>query len=315
LNNRDQGHLASSLGPAALLANGILLYLVLVWLARSAPDPFERTLLLALANLGLGCVLFVPQFRSGQLLLNRTTTAALFGWSIAYSITYGAFVRWPEFVSVWGLLAAQACAPLIAVFVSGDHRRDAASLRRRLVISSPIVFLIGVALAEWKSSIHVVVAPFVALTLVVLFAFSQSCARVVARNAPSAFWGPPRLAFLNGILLLIFWVVVGRGGVRGDGLGLLRNSMFLSIGILVVQALYLFGLAKTAPFLSAMFLSMTVPISIFGDWFLKNGMPHSPLSLWLSVGFSVATGLVGWTTSSERARVVELTAPLPMEAE
>ena len=40
-------------GPAALLSNGVLLYVVLAWLARSAVDPFDRTLLLALGNLGL----------------------------------------------------------------------------------------------------------------------------------------------------------------------------------------------------------------------------------------------------------------------
>lgn len=314
MNNRSLGHFASSAGPAALLAEGVLLYLILAWLARSAPDPFDRTFLLAIANLGLACVLFVPQFRNGQLLLNRATTFALLGWSIAYSITYGAFVRWPELISVWGLLAAQACAPLIAVFVSGDHRRDTRSFRRRLVITSPIVFLIGVAFLEWKSSSHVMIAPLVALALVVLFAFSQSCARVVARNAPSAFWGPPRLAFLNGTLLLTFWAVVGRGIVSGNGLALLRGAAFLSVGILAIQSLYLFGLAKTAPFLSALFLSMTVPLSIFGDSFTNAGTSHSPLSLWLSVGFSVATGLVSWATS-ERTRVVELTPRLPMEAE
>jgi len=314
LHSRTLGHFASSAGPAALLGNGILLYMVLAWLAHSAPNPFDRTLLLALGNLGLACVLFVPQARNGPLLLSGATTAALLGWSGAYSITYGAFVRWPELISVWGLLAAQACAPLIAVFISGDHRRDTASFRRLVVISSPVVFLMGVAFVEWKSSNHVVIAPLVALALVVLFAFSQSCARVVARNAPSAFWGPPRLASLNGVLLLIFWALAGRGGVHSNGLELLRGAAFLSVGILAVQSLYLFALAKTAPFLSALFLSMTVPISIFGDSLTKTGAPHNPLSLWLSVGFSLATGLVSWATSG-RTRVVELATQLPMEAE
>jgi hypothetical protein len=308
-------HLSSTRGPAALVAEGFLVYLVLAWLGHSSPNPFDRTLLLAIANLGLACVLFVPQFRNRQLLLNGTTTVALLGWSVAYSITYGAFVRWPDLISVWGVLSAQACAPLIAVFVSGDHRRDDASFRRRLLISSPIVFLIGVAFLEWKSSSHGLIAPLVAVALVVLFALSQSCARVVAREAPSAFWGPPRLALLNGILLLIFWQVAGGGGVRGNGLELIRGAAFLSVGILAVQGLYLFGLAKTAPFLSALFLSLTVPISIFGDSLTKNGTPHRPLSLWLSVGFSLATGLVGWTISWERTRVLELTNQLPMEAE
>ena len=315
LHSRSFGHFASSAGPAGLLVNGILLYIILAWLAHSAPDPVDRTLLLAIANLGLACILFVPQFRNGQLLLNGITTVALLGWSVAYSITYGAFVRWPEFIPVWGLLAARACAPLIAVFVSGDHHRDTNSLRKRLLMSSPIVFLIGIAFSEWKSSSHALIAPFVALALVVLFALSQSCARVVARNAPSAFWGPPRLAFLNGILLLIFWATIGRFGIRGNGLELLRGAVFLSVWILAIQALYLFGLAKTAPFLSTLLISMTVPISIFGDSLTKNGTSHSPLSRWLSVGFSVATGLVGWMISLERVRVVKLTTQLPMEAE
>jgi len=314
LNSRTPGQLASSWGPAALLANTTLLYLVLAWLARSAPDPFDRTLLLAVANLGLACMLFLPHARNGPLLRSRTTTSALLGWSVAYSITYGAFVRRPDLISVWGLLAAQACAPLIAVFVSGDHCRDTGSLRRRVVTSSPIVFLLGIAFVEWKSTSHSVIALFVALALVVLFVFSQSCARIVARNAPSAFWGPPRLAFFNGILLLTFWAFVGEGEVRGNGLTLLRGAAFLSVGILAVQALYLFGLAKTAPFLSALFLSMSVPISIFGDSLMKTRTSHSQVSLWLSIGFSLATGLVAWTTSV-RTRIVGLTTRLPMEAE
>jgi hypothetical protein len=314
LNSRTPGHSASSLGLAALLANGVLLYIILAWLARSAPDPSNRILLLALGNFGLACALVVPQFRGGRLLLNGTTTAALLGWSIAYSITYGAFVRWPLLIPVWGLLAAQACAPLIAVFASGDHHLDTQSLKRRIILSSPIVFLLGIAFLEWKPSSHFMVAPLVALTLVVLFACSQSCARVVARNAPSAFWAPPRLAFLNGILLLTFWAVVGRSGIHSNGLLLFRRAAVLSFGILAVQALYLFGLAKTAPFLSALFLSITVPISIFGDALSNARTSHSPLLLWLSVGFSLATGLVSWVTS-EKTRIVKLTTPLPMEAE
>jgi hypothetical protein len=294
--NQSHSRRSFGWGPVALLANGILLYIILAWLARSASDPFDRTLLLAIANLGLACVLVVPQFRSGPLLLNRTTTASLFGWSIAYSITYGAFVRWPELIPVWGLLAAQACAPLIAVFVSGDYSRDTRSFKRRIILSSPIVFLVVIAFLEWKPSSHFVVAPLVALTLVVLFAFSQSCARVVARNALGAFWGPPRLAFLNGMLLLTFWAVVGRSGVRGNALVLLRGAVFLSIGILVLQGLYLFALAKTAPFLSALLLTAPVPISVFGDHLIKIGTSNSPLLLWLSVGFCLAAGLVTWAT-------------------
>jgi len=306
LNRKTLGHVASSWGPSALLANGILLYVILAWLARSAPDPFDRTLLLAIANLGLACVLFVPQFRNGPLLLNRTTTAALFGWSIAYSITYGAFVRWPELIPVWGLLAAQACAPLVAVFASGDHRRDTRSFKRRIILSSPIVLLLGIAFLEWRPSSHFIVAPLVAMTLVVLFAFSQSCARVVARNAPGAFWGPPRLAFLNGMLLLTFWAVVGRTGVRGNAPALLRGALLLSIGILALQGLYLYALANTAPFLSALLLSAPVPISVFGDRLMKIGTSNSPLLMWLSVGFCLATGLVTWATS---VRVSGVEAP------
>lgn len=117
----------SAFGPVAMLANGILLYVVLVWLARSAAGPFDRTLILAGGNLILAATLLVPKFRGGSLLYSKRTTLALFGWSLAYSMTYGAFVRWPKLIPVWGLIAAQACAPLVAVFLSGDHRRDSSS--------------------------------------------------------------------------------------------------------------------------------------------------------------------------------------------
>jgi hypothetical protein len=47
---------------------------------------------------------------------------------------------------------------------------------------------------------------------------------------------------------------------------------------------------------------------------MKPGTSHSVLSLWLAVGFSLATGLVSWATS-ERTRVIELTALLRLEAD
>jgi len=311
LNNRT-AHLGLGWGPAALLANGILLYVVLAWLARSAANPFDRTLLLAGGNLVLASWLFAPPVRSGRLLLNRKTTAALLGWSTAYSLTYGSFACLPDLIPVWGLVAAQACAPLVAVFVSGDHRRDTGSFVGRISLLSPIVFLLGIAFLEWRSSPHVLIEPFIALALVSLFAFSQSCARIVARNAPNPFWAPPRLAFMNGIILLVFWALAGRGAVRGDGFVLGRNVLLLSLGIFVVQALYLFALAKTPPFLSALLLSAVVPISIFGDSILKTGPSHSRLSLWLSVGFSLTTGFVSWITSNKAK--VEMNISLPLEA-
>ena len=136
-----------------------------------------------------------------------------------------------------------------------------------------------------------------ALALVALFSLSQSCARIVARNAPSPVWGPPRLAFLNGSLLLTFWAIAGPGSIQLDGSALTRRAVLLSVGIFAVQVLYLFALAKTTPFLSATLLSAGVPISIVGDSLLKVGPSHTRLALWLSVCFSVATGLVTWLTS------------------
>jgi len=281
-------------GPTAFLANGVLLYVILAWLARSSADAFERTFLLAAGNLGVACVLLMPQLRCGALLLSRRTSAALLGWSFAYSIIYGTFVIFPERIPVWGLVTAQACAPLVALFVSGDYRRDTASLNPRFVQSLPIVFLLAVAFLEWRTSNHPAISSMFSLALVLLFAFSQSCARIVARCAPSPFWAPPRLAFLNATLLFTFWTVFGRSEVPSSGLVILRHAVLLSVGIFSLQALYLFALAKTAPFLSALLLSACVPISIVGDSLLKNGPSHPVVSLWLTVGFTLTTGVVTW---------------------
>jgi hypothetical protein len=117
---------------------------------------------------------------------------------------------------------------------------------------------------------------------------------------------------MNGVILLAFWAVAGRGEVRVDRFVLGRDVLLLSLGIFVVQALYLFALAKTPPFLSALLLSAVVPISIFGDSILKTGPSHGRSSLWLSVGFSLATGFAAWVTS-DKAKV-EMVAGLPLEA-
>jgi len=291
----------------------VRLYVVLAWLARSAVDPFDRTLLLALGNLGLATLLTLPKIRGGPLLQGRTTTAALIGWSVTYSIIYGAFVRWPEFIPVWALVAAQACAPLAAIFISGDHRRDSGPLSRRIVLTSPIVFLLSIAFLEWRLSSYVPVAPLIAAALVVLFALSQACARVVARSVPNALWGPPRLALLNGLLLLAFWVVAGPAKVHVDGLTLVRSAAVLSIGILALQALYLFGLANTPPFLAGLLLSTCVPISIFGDEILKARPTYHPLLLWLSVGFSAAMGFVTWVTTRKAGNGLITAVPVELE--
>jgi hypothetical protein len=315
LNNTDARASDFGWGPAVLLANNVLLYVVLAWLSKCAADSLDRTLLLSVANLGLAAMLFIPKLRGESLLLNRKTTVALLGWSVAYSLTYGAFVRWPEIISVWTLIAAQACAPLAAIFVSGDHRKDPGSFFRRIVLSSPIVLLLGIAFLEWRISRQGRIDALVALILVLLFGLSQSCARVVARNSPSPMWGPPRLAFLNGVMLFIFWSVVGPARVHGNRLTLLLGAAFLSIAIFVLQATYLFALAKTPPFLAGLLLSACVPISIFGDRILRTGPPHPPLSFWLSVGFSVATGLVAWATSGPTEIGLKASAPLELESQ
>ena len=109
--------------------------------------------------------------------------------------------------------------------------------------------MLSIAFLEWRLSSYVPVAPLIAAALVVLFALSQACARVVARSVPNALWGPPRLALFNGLLLLAFWVVAGPAKVHVDGLTLVRSdSRHLSIGILALQALYLFGLANRRHF-------------------------------------------------------------------
>jgi hypothetical protein len=121
------------------------------------------------------------------------------------------------------------------------------------------------------------------------------------------------VALFNGVLLLTIWAFFERNGVRADGIVLLRGAALLSVGIFFVQGLYLFGLAKTAPFLSAVLLSAGVPISIFGDLLFGKGPSHPLLSLWLSLGFSLATGLINWATSGRAGK--QLTTGLPLEVE
>jgi len=75
------------LGPAALLAYGVLLYVLLAWLARSPVDPFDRTLVLSVANLCLAAFLLLPSVRGGPILQNRTKTPDRIGWLVGVGIT------------------------------------------------------------------------------------------------------------------------------------------------------------------------------------------------------------------------------------
>jgi hypothetical protein len=283
-------------GPGALLANGVLLYVILAWLAGAAENPLDRIFLLSAGNFGLAALLLLPKMRGGPLLKDAKTSAALLGWSITYSIIYGAFVRWPDTIPIWTMVAAKACAPLVGIFISGDDSRDAGPLAGKVLCTAPIILLLTISFLEWSSSRHVGAAPLIATSLALLFGLSQTCARIVARGAPNPTWGPPRLALLNGVLLLMFWVAVGPAKVHGAKFTLLGSAALLSIGILALQAAYLFGIANTPPFLSGLLLGAGVPISILGDHILKTGAKHNPLSLLVSIGFCVSMGLVTWTS-------------------
>jgi hypothetical protein len=285
-------------GAVALIANGLLLYAILAWLKGVAPSAFGRVLILALGNLLLTLWLVVPGIREGKLLPNWSTSLALLGWSASYCVIYGAFVIWPDLIAVWVLILAQAAAPPLAVFFAGDHRRDASSERRKLIVWSPILCLFAIAYFEWRNS-RTLASPLVPLVLTILFGFSQSCARVVARAAPTPFWAPPRLAFANGIFLFIFWVIFHKDE-RLSPAEITLNAILLSVGILILQALYLFGLARATAFLSALMVSASVPIAMLCDRVSGRGLPHASLSLWLAVLFMVATGLVMVTEKRQK---------------
>jgi drug/metabolite transporter (DMT)-like permease len=262
------------LGSAALFTSNILVCIALVLLRHSADDAMTRTFYLLAANGVAGLLGFLP-FRKENALRLDAPTLAVVVWSACYCAEYGLFLVYPGIISLSQLIVCNSLAPFIAVYLSRDVLRARVNGAHRLLSVLPVLFLIGISYLERNATSRSGV--FLWLILLLVFAsiiVSQSCARYVARNR-SPTWSQPRLTLLNAALLSV--VLELRLSHSGTALRpSIRISTCLGVGIMIlaIQRLYVFGLRKADPFISAMTLCTIVPLSLGIEFVVEHRQVH-----------------------------------------
>ena len=166
------------------------------------------------------------------------------------------------------------------------------SVGHRLLSVAPVSFLIGVSYLERQSNKEAATAQAVLILCLVFVSvvISQSCARYVARHR-SPGWSQPKLTISNAVLLS---VVLGIALYRSNEV--LQHAIHIGLCILVgvlillIQRLYVFGLKKADPFISAMTLCTMVPLSLGMEILFERRLVGTA-EVALAVGYVMSTAI------------------------
>lgn len=190
-------------------------------------------------------------------------------WSLAYCLTYGLFVVFPERITLSQLIICQSIAPSVAAWLSGDLAREREHGLSSIVSFSPILLLLFLAWQRWTyeaSSKQLWATTLIIFGVFIGLVVSQTCARWLAgRNPP--LWIQPRLTMFNAIGLGLFTTLTGGVGSINLSRTLIGFAFAAAILIIITQATYLAGIRRTEPVLAALAISTSVPISLFADRF------------------------------------------------
>jgi len=207
-------------------------------------------------------------------------------WSLAYCFGYGLFLVNRGIFSLAQLIVCQSLAPIFSIYISKDHMRSPLSFTNGALSLTPVILLLaiayfqGLSITGQKSETNLFQILLVVFTT---FVISQTTARIISRTKTSE-WSQPRLAAFNVCLLLPITWVLGFPGFDTKSLSAFFFFQSLTIGIafLLVQRFYVFGLSKSEPFMSALFLCTSVPISLLTEA-IFNGASIPKLELFLSI--------------------------------
>jgi hypothetical protein len=266
----------------ALLTSNVLVCLALILLRHSAADALVRSFYLLAANGIAGLLGFFPPRKENELKLDRSFLAVAL-WSACYCAEYGIFLVYPRLISLSQLIVCNSLAPLAAVYLSQDGKRTRLKRGAKIFAIAPVMLLLGISYLERVKGVSSGLFAW-AILLVVLACVvcSQSCARYVARTK-SPTWSQPRLTSLNAIFLsVVLCIALGSAKVRVAAS--VNFILCLGVGamILVIQRLYVYGLERADPFISAMTLCTIVPISLGAQVLFEHravGIPESALAV------------------------------------
>jgi hypothetical protein len=186
------------------------------------------------------------------------------------------------------------------VYLSQDGKRTRLNAGTKIFATAPLLLLLGISYLERaRETPSTLFAGAILLVIFLAVVCSQSCARYVARTK-SPTWSQPRLTSLNAVFLgLVSSIVLGPARVWLAGS--IRIGLCLTVGamILVIQRLYVYGLKRADPFISAMTICTIVPISLGAEALFEHrtiGMAESVLAAGYVLTNAIIMKLSGHTS-------------------
>jgi hypothetical protein len=303
-------------GPTAIVLSNVLLCTALIWLRQIHPDGNYRTAILMAGNAVAAVLLFSKRLSGRPLLpLAPLPLVALLLWSVCYCITYPLFLYFSSLITLSHLIIAKTVGPTLAVYLSGDWKRNPTSFFDKVWSICPLLCLLLLATLQWSSNEthNGIMAWLIFSVIVVNFATSQWSARIISRQR-IVYWGPSRLAALNSTVLFSSLSVSGTLALVPFGWSFVVDSVIMGLLFLAVQGTFVYGLSNTAPLSAGLFVSTSVPISILAEGIASRQVPPM-VSLGLGTAYLVLSGLVT-LFSAEKKRstgeaVVATVRPLP----
>jgi drug/metabolite transporter (DMT)-like permease len=262
------------LGPGLILFSNFAAIATLTVL-RFQPSPFSMQLL-TFGNLVCGAMLIFPSISGRPVLPTDSKSGlAILLWACCYCVNYILFVLYPSFLSLSDFIIAQSVAPTLAVLISGDWRSENDRLRKLLINCGAITALLFLAILKRDVSraSHFVFLSFMTATACSL-GTNFAARSLTGRAGP--IWIQARVALLSGCFLSLFvCLTYGAQGLENFGSSFLLG-LLTGFAILLVQSSFLFGLKNSAPYLSALLLSSSVPISLFAEAVTGSGSFGAP---------------------------------------
>jgi drug/metabolite transporter (DMT)-like permease len=167
---------------------------------------------------------------------------------------------------------------------------------------TPVLLLLGISYLERvKDSSSSFFAWAILLVVFVSVVCSQSCARYVARTK-STTWSQPRLTSLNAIFLgVVLSIALGAAKIRL--LATINIALCLAVGamILLIQRLYVYGLKRADPFVSAVTICTIVPFSLGAEMIFEHKRADM-VEIILATAYTISAIAVGtWTRHKSQA--------------
>jgi len=255
----------TALGPASLLFSNFMIIIMLIAIRWLAATPSASLNLVAVGNLICGSLIFFPRL-TGRATSpwDRKNIVSVISWALCYSVTYSLYSLYPQGLSLSDLIIAESLAPTAAVILSGDWRSEKSRFQKLFANLGTISLLLILAYLKRDTQADAQGNALLIFVTMVCFLGTNIAARNVAKLAPPL-WSQARVSALNGVMLtLIIWGTQNVEGSENMSSELMTGAVF-AIGILLTQGSFIFGLARTSPFLSALLISTSVPLSLLSE--------------------------------------------------